>query len=107
MINLHIASGIPKENLEVVVVVHGFALFSIANNDAYRSNFKTDNPNLILIKELEDAGVKFIACGQAMAFLEFKKQDLLPIVKVSLTAQTALSNYQLKGFIKFDESTED
>lgn len=107
VINLHIASGIPKENLEVVVVVHGFALFSIANNDAYRSNFKTDNPNLILIKELEDAGVKFIACGQAMAFLEFKKQDLLPIVKVSLTAQTALSNYQLKGFIKFDESTED
>ncbi len=107
VINLHIASGIPKENLEVVVVVHGMALFSVANNEAYQSNFKIDNPNLVLMKELEDAGAKFIACGQAMAFLEFKHKDLLPNVKISITAQTALSNYQLKGFVKYDESTED
>ena len=107
VINLHIASGIPKENLEVVVVVHGMALFSVANNEAYQSNFKIDNPNLILMKELEDAGAKFVACGQAMAFLEFKHKDLLPNIKISLTAQTALSNYQLKGFVKYDETTED
>jgi len=60
-----------------------------------------DNPNLKPIGDLDKLGTRFIACGQAMAFLNIKKEDLLPLVKVSLTAQTALSNYQLKGYVKY------
>lgn len=60
-----------------------------------------DNPNIKLINDLTNIGAKFISCGQAMAFFDIKKEDLLPMVKVSLTAQTVLSFYQLKGYIKY------
>lgn len=98
-INLHVASGIPLKNVSVVIVVHGDALNSISNNSIYYKRFKMNNPNLKLIQKLEKLGVRFIACGQAMSFLNISKEDLLPEVRVSLTAQTALSGYQLKGYV--------
>ena len=51
-------------------------------------------------------GAKFIACGQAMNFLDIKKQELYPGVKVSLTAQTALSNYIGQGYVWYGISDE-
>lgn len=44
-------------------------------------------------------GAKFIACGQALAFFEVERESLLPVVKVSLTAQTVISGYQVKGYV--------
>jgi intracellular sulfur oxidation DsrE/DsrF family protein len=87
-----------------VIVVHAGALYAISNNAAYQKKYKLDNPNLKTIDELEKkTGARFIACGQAMAFFEVKKEDLLPEVKISLTAQTVLSHYQLKGYVKYQE----
>lgn len=103
VINLHVASGIPLKKITPVIVVHAGALFSITNNDYYKEHRKMDNPNLKLIDDLRNVGATFIACGQAMAFLDVKKEDLLPFVKISLTAQTVLSSYQLKGFVKYNE----
>lgn len=101
LINLHIASGIPKKNLDVVVVVHGPALKALYRNDVYKKKFGIDNPNLILVRELMDNGIRFIACGQAMNFLEITKDQLVDNIKISLTAQTVLSNYQLKGYVLY------
>jgi intracellular sulfur oxidation DsrE/DsrF family protein len=100
VINLHIASGIPLKKIIPVIVVHGGALNAFTTNQHYKEQYKFDNPNIKLISDLQNIGCKFIACGQAMAFFEIKKEALLPIVKVSLTAQTVLSSYQLKGYIK-------
>ena len=80
-------------------MIHAGALYAFTNNDVYKEKFKTDNPNLKLISELEALGTRFIACGQAMAFLDIKKEALLPVMKISVTAQTALSNNQLKGYV--------
>ncbi len=107
IVNLHIASGIPKQNLEVAVAVHGLSIFSIQNDAAYKAMFKINNPNLVLLKELQDAGVKFIACGQAMGYLGVEKEALAPGVKIALTAQTIISSYQLKGYVLFDDNVED
>jgi intracellular sulfur oxidation DsrE/DsrF family protein len=52
-----------------------------------------------MMDELVKNGVRFIACGQAMNFLEVKKEEIDPRVHISLTAQTVLSGYQLKGYI--------
>jgi intracellular sulfur oxidation DsrE/DsrF family protein len=98
-INLHIASGIPKNKLEVVVVVHGAALSALYTNEIYRKKYGVDNPNIVLINELMKNGVKFIACGQAMNFFDVKQEEMVPNIKISLTAQTVLSNYQLKGYV--------
>jgi intracellular sulfur oxidation DsrE/DsrF family protein len=106
-INLHFASGIPLKRIIPVVVVHGAALDAISNNAAYQKKYKLDNPNIKTINELEKkVGAKFIACGQAMAFFKMAKEDLLPDIKISLTAQTVLSHYQLKGYVLYQISEE-
>jgi intracellular sulfur oxidation DsrE/DsrF family protein len=99
VINLHIASGIPANKIMPVILVHAKALNAICNNAHYQELYKMDNPNLTLIRDLEDAGAKFIACGQAMAFFNVKKEELLPEIKVVLSAQTILTSYQLKGYV--------
>lgn len=99
IINLHVASGVPAKNIIPVIVVHAGALHALKNNEFFNKKYKIDNPNIKLIGELEKMGAKFIACGQAMNFLDISKEAFLPVVKVSLTAKTVLSNYQLKGFV--------
>lgn len=106
IINLHAASGIPLKNISVVVVIHGPSLHVVSTNASFQKNFKMDNPNLKLIKELEKLGTRFIACGQAMDFMGIKKEELLPEVKVSFTAQTAFTGYQLKGYVLKNLSPE-
>jgi intracellular sulfur oxidation DsrE/DsrF family protein len=101
VINLHTASGIPVEKLFPVILVHGPALNAFTTNTFYNEKFKKDNPNLKIINDLEALGAKFIACGQAMQFFDVPKEALLPLFKVSLTAQTVLSSYQMKGYVKY------
>ncbi|MEO8412035.1 MAG: DsrE family protein [Ginsengibacter sp.] len=106
VLNLHVASGIPISNIHAVIATHGPSLFSIRNNQFFQEKYKKDNPNSQLIEDLMKNGVKFIACGQAMRFLEIKKEELFPGVKVSLTAQTVLSNYSGQGYVHYDISEE-
>jgi len=101
VINLHVASGISVEKIFPVIVVHGPALNSFTTNEFYMEKFKIDNPNIKLINDLEALGAKFIACGQAMQFFDVPKEALLPPFKISLTAQTVLSSYRLKGYVKY------
>ena len=101
IINLHVAAGIPLKNIKPVIVVHAAALKAITNNGYYKEMYKVDNPNLKLINDLKNIGASFIACGQAMTFFDVKKENLLTDVKVSLTAQTVLSSYQLKGYVLY------
>jgi intracellular sulfur oxidation DsrE/DsrF family protein len=101
IINLHVASGIPVNKIKPVIVVHASALTAISTDAYYKAHFKTGNPNLKLISELQQVGTKFIACGQAMTFFDIKREELLPDVKISLTAQTVLSSYQLKGYVLY------
>lgn len=108
IINLHVASGIPKEKIMPVIVVHGGALYAFTKNDYYKSKFKVDNPNRVMIDDLEKIGTKIIVCGQAMNFIGIPFADLRPEIKVSLTAQTVLSAYQLKGYVlyKIDDGSK-
>ncbi|MEP7256229.1 MAG: DsrE family protein [Ferruginibacter sp.] len=99
VINLHIASGVPVKRIIPVIVAHAGVLHSLKNNEAFQKKYKIDNPNIKIIDDLKKLGAKFIVCGQAMAFLDIKKEELLPDMKVSLTAQTALTHYQLKGYV--------
>lgn len=101
-INLHVAAGVPKKNIALVVVVHAGALFALLNNEKYKRKYGTDNPNIAIIKELQDFGANFIVCGQAMTFLRLEMEDLVPGIKEALTAQTVLSTYQSKGYTYYD-----
>lgn len=96
LFNLHVAAGIPQENIKMVAAVHGVSSESFMTNEAYQEKYKMDNPNLGLINELHEAGVEFLLCGQSLG--EIEKKDLTPEAKVTLTAQTTLSEFQMKGY---------
>ena len=98
MINLHVAGGVPKDNLNVIAVIHAGALKSVLTNDKYQLEFKEDNPNIPIIKSLTEAGVKLYVCGQSLIFENYIKEDVLPEVGISISALTILTTYQLKGY---------
>jgi intracellular sulfur oxidation DsrE/DsrF family protein len=101
-VNLHVAAGVPKKNIDLVVIVHAGALFAFMNNEKYKRKYGIDNPNIALIKELQGFGAKIIVCGQAMTFLKLEMEDLVPGIKEALSAQTVLSTYELKGYKFYD-----
>lgn len=107
LINLHEAAGVPRKKIDLVMVIHARAVDAFLKNDVYKKKYKVDNPNLELIKSLQDFGVKTIVCGQAMTFLNREMDELVPGVKQALSAKTTLSTYQLKGYVLYDFEIED
>jgi intracellular sulfur oxidation DsrE/DsrF family protein len=106
-INLHEANGIPRKNIHVVVVTHASAMYCFLTNEKYKKKYGIDNPNIALIKELQDYGVKMLVCGQAMTFFNLETEDLVPGIKQVLTAQTVISSYQLNGYVYYDMSLRE
>jgi len=106
-INLHVGAGIPKANIDVVLAVHGSALNVFLVNEKYEKEYGIDNPNIPLIKELQDFGVKIILCGQSMHYQRTTRENFIPGIKVALTAQTVISSYQLKNYVYYDYSLHE
>lgn len=102
IINLHIAAGVPKENLELAIVIHGSALNVYLKNEVYQKKFKTDNPNLEIIRQFLNLHVNMIACGQAELFFNIPAEDMIPEVKTAFSANVVLSTYQLKGYVLYN-----
>ncbi len=102
IINLHAAAGIPKNHIHPVNDTHAKALFSVFNNEAYRAKYKKDNPNIEIISEMMKDNIKFVACGQAMGFLDVQKQQLYPGFKVAVSAKTTVSYYVQQGYMLYD-----
>jgi len=106
-INLHEANGIPRKNIDVVIILHASAMYCFLTNEKYKKKYGIDNPNVPLIKELQAYGVKMLVCGQAMTFFNLETEDLVPGIKQVLTAQTVISSYQLKGYVYYDMSLRE
>jgi intracellular sulfur oxidation DsrE/DsrF family protein len=103
-LNLHEANGIPRKNIDAVIVVHASALYALLNNEKYKKKYGIGNPNVALIRELQNYGAKIIVCGQAMTYLNLEMEDIIPGIRQALNAQTVISSYQLKGYVYFDMS---
>ena len=93
-INMHAAAGVPVENIKLAVVVHGSAVFDVARDAKYGSK----NANADLIKILQAHGVTFYVCGQAATYHGVSVKDLLPGVKMSISAMTAHALLQQQGY---------
>ncbi|MCL5129645.1 DsrE family protein [Algibacter sp. L4_22] len=101
--NMHVRYGIPKENIHLALVLHGGSTKDALSSNVYNEKFKVENPNEHLIKSLSDIGVDVFVCGQSMSYSGYNKADLLPEVKVALSAMSVLTVYQMNNFslIKF------
>ena len=101
--NMHVRFGIPKENIHLAFVLHGNSTKDALKSSAYKEKFDVENPNIELIKSLYEMGVGVYICGQSMKSRGYDQEDLIPEVKVALSAMTVLTVYQMNNFalIKF------
>ena len=92
------ASGIPRKNVHIAIIVHGTATRTLLRNDAYKAMTGSDNPNIAILQALHDAGVKVIVCGQALVNRKVPRDQLLPFVEVSISATLARATLHAQGY---------
>ena len=97
-LNMHVANGIPAENIELALVVHGKAGFDLLKHADYKSKYQSSNPNIALLDELVKNNVRIFICGQSAAYLGIKNEQLHAGVNVALSAMTANALLQQEGY---------
>ncbi|MEQ9414026.1 MAG: DsrE family protein [Cyclobacteriaceae bacterium] len=98
LLNLHAMAGVPNDKMHVAVVLHGGAAFTVKNNEEYRKQYSIDNPNIELYKELIDAGVEIVVCGQTVVVRKIVENKMVSGIKVASSMLTSMTTYQLKGY---------
>lgn len=97
-INMHVQAGVPEQNIEVALVVHGKATFDLLKPDAFTSKFDQTNANSTLLSDLIAQGVSIYLCGQSAHHLGVKPKDVIDEVQISLSAMTANALLQQQGY---------
>jgi intracellular sulfur oxidation DsrE/DsrF family protein len=97
-INMHVAAGVKKENIQLALVVHGKATFDLLDNAGYQKKYALDNPNKPLLNALMENNVRVILCGQSAAAHEVDANQLIKGVEVELSAMTAHALLQQAGY---------
>lgn len=93
-LNMHAAAGVPEDKISIAIVVHGGA-----SRDLRREpQAGEENLNAPLIAALIDHGVSVYLCGQTAAYYDIEPGDLLPGVRLSLSAMTAHALLQQQGY---------
>ena len=102
-LNMNGQNGVPVEKMSLALVVHGSAFKDILSDAAYFKRYQTDNPNTELIKALLSSGVEIILCGQTAGHRKVSKEDMIPGVRLALSAMNALVQLQVQDYqlIKF------
>lgn len=93
-INMHIQQGVPAKNLKVALVLHGAATKNSLNDLSYLKKYGKKNPNSRLLSALKQANVDIFVCGQSLYAKGYKKENISKNVQLSLSALTALVQYQ-------------
>ena len=98
MINLFGVAGVPAEQLDIVLAIHGGATFGVMDNDSYRERFGVDNPNLPLLAALSRMGVKSTVCGQSLIGRDIPVSAVDDTVEVATSMLTTVATYQMRGY---------
>ena len=98
VINVFASAGMGPEKLDLVLVMHGPATEAALSGPAYEKKHGFANPNLGLIDQLSQAGVKLFVCGQGLKEHSIAHKDVNPKLTIALSALTVLPTYQLRGY---------
>jgi intracellular sulfur oxidation DsrE/DsrF family protein len=104
-INMHTAASVKPKNIKLAIVVHGGAVKDVTNDAFYTGGQEgieegepIANANAALVKTLQDNGVEIYVCGQSAVYYGVDNEDLLPDVKMALSAMTSHALLQQKGY---------
>ena len=99
LINMLGASGVPMSRIHPAVVVHNEGLWDVVANDRYGREYGgVANPNAELVSKLLALGVPIYVCGQSAAWSDVGKADLIPGVKMALSAMDAHAILNRQGY---------
>lgn len=93
-LNMHVRAGVTRENIHLAIVVRGGASHDLTT--APREG--EANANAGLIAALIANGVEIYLCGQSAAHFDIEQEDLLPGVRMALSAMTAHALLQQNGY---------
>lgn len=100
--NLHAYGGVPQKNLDVVLVVGGNGIAVEMTNEAYKKRYGLDNPNLKILSQLKEAGIKLNGCAQATLKHHIDPStEVNPNMALVFSRLTTISMLQLKGYAYF------
>ncbi len=94
LINSLVDAGVGQERIKLALVIHGPAYRDILNDSAYGGQ----NPNVALVEQLLNNGVDIYFCGQAAVYRDVAPEDLIPGIKLSLSATAAHAVLQMQGY---------
>ena len=97
-INMHVAAGVPEDNIRVAVVVHGKAVLDLLNPEGRTAHELGDNASAAMIRAMLDEGVRLIVCGQSATAQGVSQEELIPGVEMALSAMTAFALLQQAGY---------
>ncbi|MEM8798984.1 MAG: DsrE family protein [Pseudomonadota bacterium] len=97
-LNMHVRAGVPADNIKLALVIHSRAIHDVANEDFWKRHGNKVNVNAPLVAELIKHGVEIHVCGQSAANYQVATEDLLPGVKMSLSAMTTHALLQQRGY---------
>lgn len=97
-LNMHSEAGVSAKDMNLAIVIHGSAVQDVTNAAHYNLANEQSNSNALLIAELLKHGVEIYVCGQSAASQGITVQNLLPGVRMSLSAMTAHALLQQDGY---------
>lgn len=98
-INGHVEAGVPKANINVAYVVHGKAIIDLLKSEAYaKRNGGKANATAMLVTTLLANRVNFYVCGQSAVAQGIAKDELLPGVRMAISASSAHALLGMQGY---------
>lgn len=101
-LNLIAAYGVPADQIQMAVIVHGGAIDAFLGPEAYKERFGQENPNLPLIRKLYDLGVRFYVCSQSLGFRNLPNEDMCEQAEIALSAKTSMILLDQRGYSYLD-----
>jgi len=93
-LNMHATAGVEEANITLAIVVHGAAARDLTRHPQPDA----ENASAGLIAALIEHNVRIYLCGQTAAHYGIEADDLLPGVRLSLSAMTAHALLQQEGY---------
>jgi len=97
-LNMNARHGVPPENIDFALVVHGKAAKDLLTDEAHNKRYNEPNPNTGLLAELKAAGVPIYLCSQTAAFRGMQPEEFSPSVTMAVSAMSAHVRLQQEGY---------
>jgi len=98
MYNLHRYAGVPRENIDLAIVIYSGSTPIVLADPTYGKRFDQANPNSALLDEFLRNGIQVIVCGQSMMKQDLLPGDIYPGVRMAVSRFTATTDLIEKGY---------